>query len=120
MQSSYFYYIIFVYYLMFFFFSSRRRHTRWPRDWSSDVCSSDLGKLKPAPCVPAISVEPAVIQTWKLPAGGRRCCNAPVPAVVSGFSEPLAAPREPQTACRRPALQESRSVVARRSASFLC
>src|SRR5690625_4656644 len=22
--------------------SSRRRHTRWPRDWSSDVCSSDL------------------------------------------------------------------------------
>src|SRR5207253_5296924 len=21
---------------------SRRRHTRWPRDWSSDVCSSDL------------------------------------------------------------------------------
>src|SRR5690625_7036169 len=28
---------------MYFFFSSRRRHTRWPRDWSSDVCSSDLG-----------------------------------------------------------------------------
>src|SRR5690625_6518729 len=29
-------------YFIFFFFSSRRRHTRWPRDWSSDVCSSDL------------------------------------------------------------------------------
>src|SRR5271166_4938305 len=28
--------------IYFFFFSSRRRHTRWPRDWSSDVCSSDL------------------------------------------------------------------------------
>src|SRR5690625_8024212 len=28
--------------MSFFFFSSRRRHTRWPRDWSSDVCSSDL------------------------------------------------------------------------------
>src|SRR6266508_185474 len=28
---------------MCFFFSSRRRHTRWPRDWSSDVCSSDVG-----------------------------------------------------------------------------
>src|SRR2546422_8846514 len=27
---------------MFFFFSSRRRHTRCSRDWSSDVCSSDL------------------------------------------------------------------------------
>src|SRR5699024_11673139 len=26
----------------FFFFSSRRRHTRSKRDWSSDVCSSDL------------------------------------------------------------------------------
>src|SRR5207253_6795693 len=25
-----------------FFFASGRRHTRWPRDWSSDVCSSDL------------------------------------------------------------------------------
>src|SRR6266436_8440365 len=28
--------------LFFFFFSSRRRHTRCSRDWSSDVCSSDL------------------------------------------------------------------------------
>src|SRR5256884_9364642 len=28
----------------FFFFSSRRRHTRCSRDWSSDVCSSDLAK----------------------------------------------------------------------------
>src|SRR5256884_5963183 len=27
-----------------FFFSSRRRHTRCSRDWSSDVCSSDLNK----------------------------------------------------------------------------
>src|SRR6266511_4163707 len=31
----------------FFFFSSRRRHTRFSRDWSSDVCSSDLGKRLP-------------------------------------------------------------------------
>src|SRR6266536_5195883 len=30
-------------YDFFFFFSSRRRHTRSTRDWSSDVCSSDLG-----------------------------------------------------------------------------
>src|SRR5690606_40590297 len=28
------------------FFSSRRRHTRFSRDWSSDVCSSDLVSLK--------------------------------------------------------------------------
>src|SRR5260370_10155009 len=30
--------------LVFFFFSSRRRHTRFKCDWSSDVCSSDLGR----------------------------------------------------------------------------
>src|SRR3712207_6953363 len=36
---------------VFFFFSSRRRHTRYWRDWSSDVCSSDLGgrRLLPVP-----------------------------------------------------------------------
>src|SRR6267378_4974672 len=37
-------------FIFFFFFSSRRRHTRSLRDWSSDVCSSDLahdsGQLK--------------------------------------------------------------------------
>src|SRR2546421_7509028 len=32
-------------YFFFFFFSSRRRHTRSDRDWSSDVCSSDLPAL---------------------------------------------------------------------------
>src|SRR5205809_6151338 len=31
-----------MFYIFFFFFSSRRRHTRCSRDWSSDVCSSDL------------------------------------------------------------------------------
>src|SRR5690242_18844951 len=35
--------------LFLFFFSSRRRHTRLTCDWSSDVCSSDLVVLKPAP-----------------------------------------------------------------------
>src|SRR2546422_2941837 len=37
----------------FFFFSSRRRHTRCSRDWSSDVCSSDLAwrwRWISAPC----------------------------------------------------------------------
>src|SRR2546430_9934067 len=29
--------------ILLFFFSSRRRHTRFDCDWSSDVCSSDLG-----------------------------------------------------------------------------
>src|SRR3989449_3445182 len=33
---------VFLFSSFFFFFSSRRRHTRCSRDWSSDVCSSDL------------------------------------------------------------------------------
>src|SRR5207249_9553402 len=37
------YFLFFFYFFFFFFFfSSRRRHTRSKRDWSSDVCSSDL------------------------------------------------------------------------------
>src|SRR5690606_40116635 len=35
----------------FFFFSSRRRHTRFSRDWSSDVCSSDLNRPPASPSV---------------------------------------------------------------------
>src|SRR2546429_9990672 len=33
--------------MIYFFFSSRRRHTRCSRDWSSDVCSSDLKRTAP-------------------------------------------------------------------------
>src|SRR3989304_4916934 len=36
---------------MDFFFSSRRRHTRCSRDWSSDVCSSDLYRRPRLTCV---------------------------------------------------------------------
>src|SRR5687768_14517647 len=43
-----------VFFCYFFFFSSRRRHTRCSRDWSSDVCSSDLsetgGDARPLDC----------------------------------------------------------------------
>src|SRR5690554_7361524 len=38
----FFFLIIILFFFFFFFFSSRRRHTRCGRDWSSDVCSSDL------------------------------------------------------------------------------
>src|SRR5207302_659740 len=43
----------------FFFFSSRRRHTRFSRDWSSDVCSSDLELIGVRP-MPASDASPAV------------------------------------------------------------
>src|SRR5207245_3504753 len=39
-------YMVVMYCFFFFFFSSRRRHTRCYRDWSSDVCSSDLGSCR--------------------------------------------------------------------------
>src|SRR5690554_7950313 len=38
----FFFLLFFFFFFFFFFFSSRRRHTRCGRDWSSDVCSSDL------------------------------------------------------------------------------
>src|SRR5207249_5644642 len=40
--------------IIFFFFSSRRRHTRSKRDWSSDVCSSDLRSGRCAAASPAV------------------------------------------------------------------
>src|SRR5690606_31875109 len=44
-----------VFYLSFFF-SSRRRHTRFSRDWSSDVCSSDLATGQPIATVVNIGI----------------------------------------------------------------
>src|SRR5690349_24254195 len=44
-------------FFLFFFFSSRRRHTRSLRDWSSDVCSSDLAPAAGVP--PALTKAPA-------------------------------------------------------------
>src|SRR2546421_5808879 len=49
----------------FFFFSSRRRHTRSDRDWSSDVCSSDLLLPSSSPC---LCVSVAILN----PCGGAR------------------------------------------------
>src|SRR5699024_11302169 len=45
--------------LSFFFFSSRRRHTRSKRDWSSDVCSSDLSSSPP----PIYLINPCSVST---------------------------------------------------------
>src|SRR5690606_39314529 len=58
-------------YSMVFFFSSRRRHTRFSRDWSSDVCSSDLscgwrcapGRGSPGRWCPAVPLR----RTWAGP-----------------------------------------------------
>src|SRR5207253_3990842 len=64
------------------FFSSRRRHTRWPRDWSSDVCSSDLWLQMPAPVEEEMEVRALIQQIaiehrrrYGIPAN--RCGTAP-------------------------------------------
>src|SRR5215203_6474748 len=49
----------------FFFFSSRRRHTRYWRDWGSDVCSSDLfGTSTKKPTVPGSAVGPTTLRRF--------------------------------------------------------
>src|SRR6476620_9245863 len=63
-----------------FFFSSRRRHTRYWRDWSSDVCSSDLSAASPAsrcnPARPTVPTGPidrkSVVEGKSVELGGRR------------------------------------------------
>src|SRR5438874_10454859 len=52
-------------FFFFFFFSSRRRHTRSLRDWSSDVCSSDL-QLACAPLRRQGFVVLAIPRSWHL------------------------------------------------------
>src|SRR6266498_5360966 len=48
-------------FILFFFFSSRRRHTRCGRDWSSDVCSSDLVDRAGISFVPVVMVTAACL-----------------------------------------------------------
>src|SRR5690606_39392238 len=43
-----------------FFFSSRRRHTRFSRDWSSDVCSSDLVQA----ALPILGLDTSLYRGW--------------------------------------------------------
>src|SRR5690606_40363907 len=58
-----------------FFFSSRRRHTRFSRDWSSDVCSSDLPNDCPqteSELGPRRSVRSGAARSQRPPASGLR------------------------------------------------
>src|SRR5699024_11519960 len=53
-----------------FFFSSRRRHTRSKRDWSSDVCSSDLNSLIAQEGGIVLVKEGKVIESMPMPIAG--------------------------------------------------
>src|SRR6266542_4839652 len=83
--------------LIFFFFSSRRRHTICYRDWSSDVCSSDLdgfrrrdrqwrARPRPAPVVRGASVRDGFdLAQRREPAQG---LDLDLPNALSGQAEP--------------------------------
>src|SRR2546421_2532082 len=74
-----------LYVVCFFFFSSRRRHTRSDRDWSSDVCSSDLGSGVPA--AQAINAGPFTFENFQLGAAPGTVCPGSS-ACTNGAAEP--------------------------------
>ena len=68
MIGLFFFFFFFLFSFFFFFFSSRRRHTRLVRDWSSDVCSSDLFRTHAF----SISLTDSII-----PTSGKALCRSP-------------------------------------------
>src|SRR5207249_4584814 len=67
-----------------FFFSSRRRHTRSKRDWSSDVCSSDLIEALPVPACQLRQLHPLGPSHFlKFPSHLRRQVLKDGPEVIS-------------------------------------
>src|SRR6266513_5225146 len=94
--------------MIFFFFSSRRRHTRSKRDWSSDVCSSDLAArfLKGS----GLPVRIPVIEMVEIGAGGGSIAR--VDALKRVTVGPESASSEPGPACygrggQRPAVTDA-------------
>src|SRR5207302_5879163 len=80
------YFITCRYIIYFFFFSSRRRHTIFSRDWSSDVCSSDLASRSADHC----SAKRYWVKTWNSTRGAcsRRACSSAFASLLrSGGSQ---------------------------------
>src|SRR5439155_11154077 len=74
-----------------FFFSSRRRHTRWPRDWSSDVCSSDLGAAFPGLDAVLLGSHPHWLTHSALPVWGLKKASEKFEAYLHQQEERIAA-----------------------------
>src|SRR2546422_11686862 len=78
-----------------FFFSSRRRHTRCSRDWSSDVCSSDLYqalvedavRLQLRSDVPVGLFFSSGVDSGRLVAIASKYVNQPIQTFTIGFEE---------------------------------
>src|SRR5438445_1048090 len=80
---------------MRFFFSSRRRHTRYWRDWSSDVCSSDLG---PRPRERHVERAPAVAARARRPdAAAARLDDLPADGEAEAFAGDLGVSRRAES-----------------------
>src|SRR5690606_41371747 len=74
-------------------FSSRRRHTRFSRDWSSDVCSSDLVMCAWQSMKPGTVRRPARSIVSTSSSAGRRGSVAPTHAMVPPHTSRLDGPR---------------------------
>src|SRR3712207_8791196 len=90
-------------YSFFFFFSSRRRHTRYWRDWSSDVCSSDLVRAVHGVDAVQEQIGHLVVEA-RLPQPGQ-------PAGTDYLGEGYAMVRDPDTAVVEDALHRIVSEV---------
>src|SRR5690606_40351332 len=71
-----------------FFFSSRRRHTRFSRDWSSDVCSSDLLRVAVTDSAGSqdsaeVAVSSVGISTTASPPSQSAACPTPISVAQS-------------------------------------
>src|SRR5438034_10858201 len=102
--------MLFVFFVFFFFFSSRRRHTRSLCDWSSDVCSSDLGgcaeTARPTTHHDPVYVEEGVIHycVANMPAAYARTATQALTNVTYRYIELLADHGLAEACRRQPAL----------------
>src|ERR1019366_1824877 len=87
-----------------YFFSSRRRHTRLVSDWSSDVCSSDLGKCQERCPIPDAWIDHRNRRSWVAQAGPdspgfgnrQREVSETEPSLIShGYSFPVSSQAGP-------------------------
>src|SRR6266496_1161940 len=134
---------MFICLFFFFFFSSRRRHTRSLRDWSSDVCSSDLSVTEfvdfqcercrvRAPEVKKFVVEQggamevrllplAKVHDWAFPAAEYGAALAAVDALGDGSSATSAWPcGSASRALRRSCTKATSSRPSRSSSRLTC
>src|SRR5207253_5890253 len=96
------------------FFSGRRRHTRWPRDWSSDVCSSDLPMITVADMATALR-DAGIAERQVLLVYSDVAYLGPITG-VTGRAEYLAAIWD----CLREAAGDHTTIVMSTASTYLC